>query len=525
MKPVFLIALLFGIVLAAGPLLPVGVIDTVGGTTFDNQNSGPALQWVAYDPAYGIHVTWVYANSASNWPDRTMRYNFYDRNTGTWNWNDPDFMASGTNSQYRKTGYGTLELDPTDGTARIACHYASGMPGFTPVVVDDIAPGSGIFDECLGAPNLTDYFLPVIAMPQDQSISLMLIRFSTSDNLFYTRATTWCTWDAPVWWNVSGGFGHNIVASHASNKMLATWMSGNNADLALGYRFSSDGGANWDDVQVLTPPSAFGQDSGTVCLIGATAIFDKDDNWQLVTTLVPLVADSAMQNPAQLWLYNSGTSEWHFIHRAGAQNLSGEIGGNAAYCGRPSIGQNPADGKLYVAWEEFDSTNFEPSTGRLRADIFFASSPDGTAWSDPIRLTQMDETSKRFPFLARNCAGDSVAVGFEQDSIAGFNSDGVGAISRNPICIWHGKVTGIEETSNDKVRMTNAGPTVVRSQLILQTANCRLLTDFALLDASGRKVMSLRPGSNDLCHLSSGVYFVRWTSGSRTSQNRITLVR
>jgi hypothetical protein len=527
MKSVLMLATLCSVILAAGPALPVGVIDTVGGTTYDDQNSGPALQWVAYDPAYGVHVTWMYANSASNWPDRTIRYNFHDKNTGAWNWNDPDFMVSGTNSQFRKTGFGTLELDPADVSARIACHYSAGMPGFTPVVVDDIAPGSGIFDECLGAPNLTDYFLPVIAMPQDGSISLLAIRFSTSDNLYYTRATTWCNWDVPVWWSVTGGFGHNIVASHASNKVLATWMSGTNRDMALGYRFSSDGGANWDAVQTLTPPSAFGGDSGTVCYIGATAMFDKDDNWQLVTTLVPLVADSAMQNPAQLWLYNSGTSEWHFIHRAGAQNLSGEIGGNAAYCGRPSIGQNPANGKFYVAWEEFDSTNFESSTGRLRADVFLASSPDGTVWSDPIRLTNADETSKRFPFLARNCAGDSLAVGFVQDSIAGFNTSGTGAISRNPICVWRGTVSGIEEgrKTPDATRFTPNATVVRNSLVILQSAIYNLQSEIVLLDAAGRKVMSLRAGSNDVSHVSPGVYFVQWVSGNRTQQTRLTLVR
>jgi hypothetical protein len=502
----------------------VGVIDTVGGTTYDNQNSGPALQWVAYDPAYGIHVAWMYSNSGSNWPDRRTKYNYFDLSNGQWNWNDPDFMISGTVPYDRKTGYPTLELDPADATARIVCHYAAGMPGFTPTAYDDISPGSGIFDECLGAPNLTDYVLPVIAMPQDGSVSLLLIRFSASDNLYYTRATTWCTWDVPVWWSVTGGFGHNITASHASNKVLATWMSGNNADLALGYRFSSDGGANWEDAGTITPPSAFGQDSGTVCYIGATTMFDKDDNWLLVTTLVPLVADSALQNPAQLWLYNSGTTQWHFIHRAGAQNLSGEIGGNAAYCGRPSIGQNPVSGQLYCAWEEFDSTNFDPSTGRLRADIWLATSPDGTVWSEPIRLTQMDETSKRFPFLARNCAGDSLAVGFEQDSIAGFNSDGLGAISRNPICVWRGKVTGIEEVTNGEVRMTNVGTTIVRNRLVLpQPPFANRHSPTALLDAAGRKVLSLHPGSNDLRGVRAGVYFVARESDLRNTQSVIVL--
>jgi len=516
MKTAIVLLSLCGVALIAGPL-PVGVIDTVGGTTYDDQNSGPALQWVVNDPAYGIHVTWMYANSATPWSDRTMQYNFYDRTTGGWNWLDPDPMASGTNSQFRKTGFGTLEINPATGTALIAAHYASGMPDFTPVVVDDITPGAGIFNEWLGAPTLTGYFLPVIAKPPDGSVSLLLIRFAASDNLYYVRSTDWGTWDTPSFWNVTSAFGHNIVASHTSNKLLATWLSGNGPDLTLSYRFSSDGGANWDAAQALTPPAVFGGDSGTVCFIGATPMFDKNDNWQLVTTLVPLVADSALQNPAQLWVYNSGTSEWHFIHGAGALNLSGEIGGNAAYCGRPSLGQNPATGTFYCAWEEFDSLNFEPSTGRLRADILAASSPDGATWSSPVRLTNADATSKRFPFLARNCSGDSLAIGFEQDSIAGFNTDEVGAISRNPICVWRGTIPGgIEEKPNAELRTASPNPTLVRHILYVPHSALGARTS-TLLDASGRRLLDLVPGPNDVSTLTPGVYFLNSAIDSRHS--------
>jgi hypothetical protein len=514
------LAILLGIVCAALSAAPsyVGVIDTVGGTTYDNQNSGPALQWLAYDPAYGIHVVWMYANSASNWPDRRTKYNFFDRNTGAWNWNDPDFMAAGTVPYDRKTGYPALELDPADGTARIVCHYAAGMPGFTPVAYDDISPGAGIFDECLGAPNLTDYFLPVIAMPQDGSVSLMLIRFSTSDNMYYTRATTWCTWDVPTFWVQSGAFGHNICASRQSNKLFASWMTGNNADLTLHYRLSSDGGANWDDVQTLTPPVAWGTDTVSVFYIGATTMFDKDDNWQLVATVLPLVADSAYQCPAQLWLYNSGTSEWHFLRRAESQSLAGEPGGNAAMCGRPSLGQNPVSGRLYCAWEEFDSLNVETTTGYLRADIWLSTSADGSVWTPAERLTTPDETSKRFPFVCRNCRGDSLAIGFEQDSVAGFNTDGVGAISRNPICVWRGTASGIEETPNPGLRAMGVGPTIVRGVLYIPASGAKYGAPSVLLDISGRKVATLGPGPNDVSALAPGAYFVREPGQGRTAK-------
>jgi len=74
-------------------------------------------------------------------------------------------------------------------------------------------------------------------------------------------------------------------------------------------------------------------------------------------------------------------------------------------------------------------------------------------------------------------------------------------------------VLGIEEMANDEVRMTNAGPTVVRGVLWLrdchpvsagETGGC---TQPVLLDASGRKVMDLYPGANDVSRLAPGVYF------------------
>jgi hypothetical protein len=46
-----------------------------------------------------------------------------------------------------------------------------------------------------------------------------------------------------------------------------------------------------------------------------------------------------------------------------------------------------------------------------------------------------------------------------------------------------------------------------------------------LLDISGRKVMDLRPGANDVHALAPGVYFVCLSAGGKTSTGRLTLVR
>jgi len=70
---------------------------------------------------------------------------------------------------------------------------------------------------------------------------------------------------------------------------------------------------------------------------------------------------------------------------------------------------------------------------------------------------------------------------------------------------------GVTETMKDKRATMNAGPTVVRGALMLdavsirQNAGCRA----ELLDISGRNVLDLHPGVNDVRALPPGVYFVR----------------
>jgi len=76
-------------------------------------------------------------------------------------------------------------------------------------------------------------------------------------------------------------------------------------------------------------------------------------------------------------------------------------------------------------------------------------------------------------------------------------------------------VIGLAETQT--VTGTRAMPTIVRGVLFLPCGsdfpvamNRGLEASPTLLDITGRKVMSLRPGANDVSRLASGVYFVRF---------------
>jgi photosystem II stability/assembly factor-like uncharacterized protein len=75
---------------------------------------------------------------------------------------------------------------------------------------------------------------------------------------------------------------------------------------------------------------------------------------------------------------------------------------------------------------------------------------------------------------------------------------------------------GIKETQNSEVRTPTCGPTIVRGVLLLPATGVERSASGVLLDASGRRVLDLRPGANDVTRLAPGVYFVR--IGSSRSQ-------
>jgi len=80
---------------------------------------------------------------------------------------------------------------------------------------------------------------------------------------------------------------------------------------------------------------------------------------------------------------------------------------------------------------------------------------------------------------------------------------------------------GVEETMNDARGTMNTRATIVRGVLFLLPSHLTLHP--SLFSLSGQKVMSLRPGANDVSGLAPGVYFVR-EGGMRTQAQTIRRV-
>ncbi len=72
-----------------------------------------------------------------------------------------------------------------------------------------------------------------------------------------------------------------------------------------------------------------------------------------------------------------------------------------------------------------------------------------------------------------------------------------------------GDVPGVEQTDDRQARRLTGGASVVRGVLFMPASGVEHVTSSVLLDISGRKVLDLHSGANDVRALAPGVYFVR----------------
>jgi hypothetical protein len=103
----------------------------------------------------------------------------------------------------------------------------------------------------------------------------------------------------------------------------------------------------------------------------------------------------------------------------------------------------------------------------------------------------------------------------------------VGGKAYNSQRIW-GKMnpaTGIEQEEKTELRRAMNGATVVRGMLFLPTVSGERPQVASLHDISGRKVLDLKPGPNDVRALAPGVYFVRDAGAQGPAVRKVVLTR
>jgi hypothetical protein len=537
----------------------IGTVDTVGGTTYDWGANGPALRMLVQTPGKGVHSLWMFsaATTGSDFPDRNMRYNFYDYSTSAWNWLDVDFMVSGINSYSTRTGYGNIELD-TNGRAVITAHHSTGAgtADYAPIFARDADVGAGIFDYAYGESTaLSSCEWPIIGASTNGAHQMAVIDANSQDNLLSSRSTAWGTWDAPA--SVPSPQPeplfptHNIATSKVSgsNKVCITWV----ATAASGYaqepgfyRESQDAGSTWDDPVDLGFPPAFSQDPESLASFHLTSLFplyDKQDRLHIVGNVSPYVRDTNWILPGEIWHWcASNPNTWDRIHIASPESLNAAVGYNTMICARPSLGEDD-HGNLFVAWEEFDGVNVEQTTSRVRADIWYSYSEDnGVTWAAGTKITDGGEVSYRFPSIL-NPIGDTVMVEYLIDQVAGFFLYTEGPATNNPIVVqkW-ANPAGIQSPKViTPARMdVAAGPNPFRRSTRLSYAvPYRGNVSLDIFDAVGRNVKTLVSGRSEAGQFNAtwdgrsqsgalvpgGVYLYRYALDGKRMTGKLTLTR
>jgi YVTN family beta-propeller protein len=92
------------------------------------------------------------------------------------------------------------------------------------------------------------------------------------------------------------------------------------------------------------------------------------------------------------------------------------------------------------------------------------------------------------------------------------------------ISVIRDSLIGIVERPEPDVRRPWAGATIIRRVLFLpEAASPKPQASSWLLDITGRKVLELRPGANDVRALAPGVYFVRLDHGVSRISRKVVL--
>ena len=476
------------------------LVDTVGYTNRDRQMYGPALRYIANDTLSGVHVVWKDGLGI-------IRYNLKPRRRG-WLWSDTGVVV---NPDPRNLG--SLDVDITNGRPMISTDYvARGEPTISYIKGDyvgvasfrEVAFGSGFRNCLVGTTNYGWYKFGAVG-----------------NDSFYYRSIL-----GSIRVGYVGPFpAVNLAVSKQIGRYGYIWAVTDGPDRgSLFLKETPNNGANWYETRPLSDsvPSRFSKS-----LLGACATYDS--------IKVHLVADFYDgQNPhrSQIWHYSPyNTPAWHLIHDCACPD-SVQLGDLALSACRPSIGMNRRNGELCAVWEQFDPANIDRVTGLARADVWASRSQDrGMSWGSPIRLTEPDSTSKRFPYLAE-VVDDTLRILYFADQIAGFWEQGQGEQTTNAVV--HLRVaadflpTAIAEKPAPWPRTLAVSvlPTLSTGEFSIRPMPGIRIRRIRVLDNSGRVVAEPPPSERSWGETAAvGVYFLRIETDQGPVTMRVTRVR
>ena len=456
------------------------LLDTVGFADRDRQVYGPAVRYLVNDTLRGVHAMWKDGYS-------DIRYNFRPRNSA-WRWQDGIVI-----NPYPRN-LGCMDVDLASGQAVVGTDFLfRGEPQTS--YFRDTTEAGGLFEERHTGSGFRHNLVSIARYSSPKFLSIR------NDTLFYR-----------------GGFsqrrlghigpfpGYSLASSKKSGRFGCIWaMTDGSHRGTLYLQETPNNGQSWYPIVNLSDSMNSALDR---CLLGGWAYYDS-----IRLHLVAGFHDGDNPNSSQIWHYAKYDSPpWCLVHQASLPETV-DIGDKALAAGRPSIGFDLHSGDYYVAWEQFDPQNIEPTTGLARADIWAARSQDsGRTWSPAIRLTEPDETSKRFPFLAESVL-DTLHVLYFADRIAGFWEQGQGEQTDNTVV--HMRIPTSHFSSGIGSPGTGPAKPAVRVQPSLSNQGFVLTarpgTRIQVRDATGRRVCVITAGSEPTPwgrNLPPGVYYL-----------------
>ncbi|RKZ21582.1 hypothetical protein DRQ18_04260 [bacterium] len=439
------------------PLVPTAYnypVDTAGSTTYDWQSNGPGKQYIAVDANGGVHMVWIYSDQASNWSDRTMRYNCIS-DGGVWTLGKG--MDGGVNVTTRRTGYGTVDY-LNDGRAVVSFHGNNGTY-YASSLAYDMIPYYGLFSAPYDAPDPSgvsgspgDILWPRMAVNASEDV-ILFCRSYDKRHLYYTlfdinteTFTDWARVDSLVHW-------HNVFGSKQSDKFLLVWSRDVPSDPELDsgyiwlshlvYQESPDGGATWNEIVDVTDLMPENTPHGFVdyreikhCLWGGYGIYTTSDEPAMVTV-------GALWHGDTLYYFPWSTCVlWFYSPSSGARIVTyypdplwyeyDSIIGNNQIISWPTLGQDVNTGYLYVVWCEFP---YNQAFGNFQSgEIYVSRSMDGgVTWSPKFNLTRSDGVCELYPSTPARIPDTTLRVFCELDLGTGSYVQGAGPLTDNPM--------------------------------------------------------------------------------------------
>jgi hypothetical protein len=261
--------------------------------------------------------------------------------------------------------------------------------------------------------------------------------------------------------------------------------AGRNGDLAVVWVGKDFGDDSYDQVYCRLRVGADWQ--------GVERVSDMPLAWRQYAPSVAFDPEGAVH---VVWhgrtLSNSYYQVFYRMRDAGGWSEIDSIGGTRPY--QQQFASIACDdvGRCHAVWcSQAGGTNFQLAYGQRDTD---------GVWSTPMVLTGLDSGDVSHPSVA--CGADS-SVHIVWYDVSSGNPD---------VYYLRGVIpnTGAVE-ENRKPQTPSLAPraTIIRSGVLnLESAVRDLGSGIVLLDASGRRRFSLRPGSNDVRRLPAGVYFI-----------------